>query len=179
MNVEHVTFTPLVFSVNGKMAKEWLKFHKIVAEKISNKSGCRYEKVLSNIKCKLSFLILRAFLMSVRRSRSFTAHSGNHAVDNFEIGFDCMLGWDLLIRDLKGRVCFGSLIKGFVPVYRSTLSFSQICSVFSYTPPKADILLFIHFYISLCEVLLIHTPCLLHDYKKKLSEILRSSVSKF
>ena len=179
MNVEHVTFTPLVFSVNGKMAKEWLKFHKIVAEKISNKSCCCYEKVLSNIKCKLSFLILRAFLMSVRRSRSFTAHSGNHAVDNFEIGFDCMLGWDLLIRDLKGRVCFGSLIKGFVPVYRSTLSFSYICSVFSYTPPKADILLFIHFYISLCEVLLIHTPCLLHDYKKKLSEILRSSVSKF
>ena len=50
MNVEHGTFTPLVFSVNGGMAKECLKFHKFVAEKIANKSGCRYEKVLSIIK---------------------------------------------------------------------------------------------------------------------------------
>ena len=91
MNVEHGTFTPLVFSVNGGMAKECLKFHKFVAEKIANKSGCRYEKVISIIKCKLSFLILRASLMCVRGSRSLTTHSGNHAVDDFEIAFDCTL----------------------------------------------------------------------------------------
>ena len=97
-------------------------------------------------------------------SRSFTTLSENHTVDDFEIAFDYTLGWDLLIWDLKGRVCFGSLIKFFVPVHWSTLSFSCICSVLSHTPPTADILLFIHFYISLCEVLLIHTPCLLHDY---------------
>ena len=92
MNVEHDTFTPLVFSVNGGMAKECLKFHKFVAEKIASKSGCRYEKVLSTIKCKLSFLILGASLMYVRDSRSFTTHSGDHAVDDFEIAFDCTLG---------------------------------------------------------------------------------------
>ena len=39
MNVEHGTFTPLVFSVNGEMAKECLKFHKVVAEKTANKSN--------------------------------------------------------------------------------------------------------------------------------------------
>ena len=89
MNVEHGTFTPLVFSVTRGMAKECLKFHKFVAEKIANKSGCRYEKVLSIIKCKLSFLILRASLMFVRGSRSFTTHLGNHAV---EIAFDYTLG---------------------------------------------------------------------------------------
>ena len=92
MNVEHGTFTPLVFSVNGRMAKECLKFHKFVAEKIANKSGCRYEKAISIIKYKLSFLILRASLMRVRGSRSFTTHSRNHAVDNFEIAFDYTLG---------------------------------------------------------------------------------------
>ena len=92
VNVEHDTFTPLVFSVNGGIAKECLKFHKFVAEKIANKSGCRYEKVLPIIKCKLSFLILRASLMCVRGSRSFTTHSGNHAVDDFEIAFDYTLG---------------------------------------------------------------------------------------
>ena len=92
MNVEHDTFTPLVFLVNGGMAKEYLKFHKFVAEKIANKSACHYEKVLSIIKCKLSFLIFRASLMCVRGSRSFTTHSGNHAVDDFKIAFDSTLG---------------------------------------------------------------------------------------
>ena len=91
MNVEHGTFIPLVFSVNGGMAKECLKLHKFVAEKIANKSGCRNEKVLSIIKRKLSFLILRASLMCVRGSRSLTTHSGNHAVDDFEIAFDYTL----------------------------------------------------------------------------------------
>ena len=133
MNIEHGRFTPLVFSVNGGMAKKCLQFHKTVAEKIANKSGCRYEKRLSIIKCKLSFLILCASLMCVRGSRSLTTQSGNHAVDDFEIAFDYTLGWDLLIRDLKGRVCFGSLIKILVPVHRSTLCSSWICFVLSYT----------------------------------------------
>ena len=92
MNVEHNTSTSLMFSVNGRMAKERLKFHKFVSEKIANKSGCRYEKVLSIIKRKLSFLILHASLMFVRGSRSFTTHSGNHAVDDFTIAFDYTLG---------------------------------------------------------------------------------------
>ena len=62
----------------------------------------------------------------------------------------------------KGGGCFGSLIKIFVSVHWSALSFSCICSVLSHTAPTVDILLFLHFYISLCEVLLIHYPCLLH-----------------
>ena len=67
------------------------------------------KSILSIIKCKLSFLILRTSLMCVRGSRSFTTHSGNHVVDDFQIAFDYTLGWDLLIWDLKGRVCFKSL----------------------------------------------------------------------
>ena len=97
MKVEPGTFNSLVFSVNGGMAKECLKFHKFVAEKIANKSGCRYEKVISIIKCKLSFLNLRVSLMCVRGSRSFTTHSGNHTVNDFEIAFDYTLGGDLLM----------------------------------------------------------------------------------
>ena len=79
------------------MAIERLKFHKFVAEKIESKSGCRYEKVLSIIKCKLSFFILCASLMCMRGSRYFTTHSGNQAVDDFEIAFYYTLGWNLLI----------------------------------------------------------------------------------
>ena len=40
MNVEHGTFTPLVFSVNGRMANEYLKIDKSVAEKTAKKSSC-------------------------------------------------------------------------------------------------------------------------------------------
>ena len=46
MNVEHGTFTPLVFYLNGGMAKECLKFHKFVAEKIAN--NYRYENFFNN-----------------------------------------------------------------------------------------------------------------------------------
>ena len=73
------------------MTKECLKFHKFVAEKIANKSGCRYEKVLSIIKCKLAFIVLRDSVMCVTGSGSFTTQSGNHAVDDFEIAFDYTL----------------------------------------------------------------------------------------
>ena len=62
-----------------------------------------------NNQVQISFLILRAPLMCVRGSRSLTTHSGNHAVDDFEIAFDYTLAWDMMIWDLKRRVCFESL----------------------------------------------------------------------
>ena len=108
INVEHGIFTPLVFSVNGEKAKECLKFHKFAAEKFANKSGCRYEKVLSIIKCKLSLLILPASLMCVRGSGFFTTQSGKYLVNDFEIAFDWSLGWGFLIWVSKGRVCLES-----------------------------------------------------------------------
>ena len=113
---------------------------------------------------QIQTFILRASLMCVRGSRSFTEHSGNHAVGDFEIAFDYMLSWNLLIWNLKGRVCFGNLIKIFLSVHRNTLSSPCICSVLSHTAPTADKFLVMHFYISPCEVLLIHIPCLLHNY---------------
>ena len=70
MNIENGTLTPLVFSVNGGMGKECSMYHKHIAEKISTKTEERYEKVLSMIRCKLSFIILRACLMCIRGSRS-------------------------------------------------------------------------------------------------------------
>ena len=62
---------PLVFSVNSGASTECLMFHKHLADKIATKSGERYEKVLTIIRCKLSFLILRSCLMCIRGSRSY------------------------------------------------------------------------------------------------------------
>ena len=84
MDIEHGTFTPLVFSVSGGMGKECSMFHKHVAEKISIKTEERYEKVLSTIRCKLSFIILKSVLMCVRGSRSYKLKN----FDDFEIVSD-------------------------------------------------------------------------------------------
>ena len=53
MNVEHGTFTPLVFSVSGVLGKECSMFHKHMAGKIAKKFNESYEKVITVIRCKL------------------------------------------------------------------------------------------------------------------------------
>ena len=70
MDIEHGTFIPLVFSVSGDMGKECSMFHKHVAERLAIKTSKRYGKIISTIRCKLSFLILKSALMCVRGSRS-------------------------------------------------------------------------------------------------------------
>ena len=81
MEIEHGTFTPLVFSVSGGMDMECSMFHKNVAERLAIKTGERYEKIISTIRCKLSFLILKSALMCVRGSRSHNLKT----IDEFEL----------------------------------------------------------------------------------------------
>ena len=66
MNIENGTFTPLVFSVSGVSDKECSMFHKYMAEKIAKKFNESYEKVITVIRCKLSFIILRSALLYIR-----------------------------------------------------------------------------------------------------------------
>ena len=81
MEIEHGTFTPLVFCVSGGMGKEYSMFHKHVAERLAIKTGKRYEKIISTIRCKLSFLILKSALICVRGSRSHNLKT----IDEFEL----------------------------------------------------------------------------------------------
>ena len=53
MNIEHGTFTPLVFWVSGLLGKECSMFHQHMAEKIAKKTNESYEKVITVIRCKL------------------------------------------------------------------------------------------------------------------------------
>ena len=46
MEVEHGTFTPLIFTTTGVMSHECSVFHKALAEKISLKRDERYEDVM-------------------------------------------------------------------------------------------------------------------------------------
>ena len=84
MDIEHGTFTPLVFAVSGGMGRECSMFHKHVAERLSIKTGERYERILSTIRCKLSFLILKSALMCIRGSRSHSLKT----IDEFQLVCD-------------------------------------------------------------------------------------------
>ena len=70
MEVEHGTFTPLVFSTSGVMAHECSIFHKTLAEKIAEKRNERYEEVVRYLRVKFSFLALKSTLLCLRGSRT-------------------------------------------------------------------------------------------------------------
>ena len=53
MRIEHCFFIPLVFSVSGSVGIECSMFHKHMAQKIANKTGERYEEVMSIVRCTL------------------------------------------------------------------------------------------------------------------------------
>ena len=88
MQVEHGTFTPLVFSVNGGVGPECERFHKHIAEKIAEKTGESYGYVISWIRCKLSFLHLRAALICVRGSRPHIANNASEPTSDFALACD-------------------------------------------------------------------------------------------
>ena len=87
MNVEHGTFTPLVFSISGSVGSECSKFHKQIANAIALKSEERYERIYSIIRCRISFLILRSALMCIRGSRSHRSKV-DVGTDDFELACD-------------------------------------------------------------------------------------------
>ena len=84
MNTEHGTFTPLIFAINGGVGPECVKFHQHLADRIALKSGDRYETVLSWIRCKMSFIVLRVSLLCIRGSRSHFVKQNVTVVDDFD-----------------------------------------------------------------------------------------------
>ena len=73
MEVEHGTFTPLVFTTTGVMGHECSIFHKTLAEKLSEKKHERYEDIVRYLRVKFSFLALKSTLLCLRGSRTMKA----------------------------------------------------------------------------------------------------------
>ena len=70
MEIEQGSFTPIVLTIKGVMGPEGNCLHKTLAEKISTKSGERYDDVTRLIRVKTSYLVLRAALLCLRGSRT-------------------------------------------------------------------------------------------------------------
>ena len=79
MEVEHGSFTPLVFTTSGVMSHECTRYHKALAEKLSEKRNERYDVIMRYLRVKLSFLSLKATLLCLRGSRG-----GNATIENGE-----------------------------------------------------------------------------------------------
>ena len=62
IEIEQGTFTPLVFGTNGAMGRECQLFHKKLAKKLSQKQNKKYHEVITYIRTKISFKLLKSML---------------------------------------------------------------------------------------------------------------------
>ena len=86
LEVEHASFTPLVLGTNGGMGKECRLFVKTLAEKLAKKQNESYSTIISWLRTKLSFCVLRSVILCVRGSRTPWL-----VKNDFEVGEDFRL----------------------------------------------------------------------------------------
>ena len=70
MDIEHGSFTPLIFTTTGVMGHECAIYHKNLAEKISERKDEQYSEIMRYLRVKFSFLALKSTLLCLRGSRS-------------------------------------------------------------------------------------------------------------
>ena len=86
IDVEQGTFTPLVFGTNGGFGKECDQFIKNLAEKMALKSDESYASVITWLRTKLSFCILKSVNTCVRGSRRpFKSNVPDQQIDDFRL----------------------------------------------------------------------------------------------
>ena len=66
LEVEQATFTPLVFSTTGGMGAESKRYHSRLTELVAAKKGESYAIILSWIRARVSFALLRSALLCLR-----------------------------------------------------------------------------------------------------------------
>ena len=66
----HMSFTPLVVSVDGMLAPEFASFLRRIGEALSTKWEKPYSKTMNWVKCRLYFAVLRASSVCFRGTRT-------------------------------------------------------------------------------------------------------------
>ena len=87
INTERATFIPLVFTTAATTAPECNKFHKRVAELIANKRKEQYGKVLSYIRTRISFAMLKSILVSIHGVRDKQGRKDGGTVCASDVAF--------------------------------------------------------------------------------------------
>ena len=73
--VEHATFTPLVLSATGGLARQATVFYKRLASLLSSKLNLPYSQTMNWLRCRLSFALLHAAIQCIRGARSSRGHA--------------------------------------------------------------------------------------------------------
>ena len=74
-NIEHSSFTPLVLSATGGMAKQSTTFYKRLASLLAEKWNQPYCSTLYWLRVRLSFSLLRSAIQCIRGARSSKGHA--------------------------------------------------------------------------------------------------------
>ena len=75
LEVEHSSFTPLVFSATGGMGREATCFYKRLATMLAQKWDYSYSTTLCWLRCRLTFSLIRSAIQSLRGARSSQHHA--------------------------------------------------------------------------------------------------------
>ena len=73
--VEHATFSPLVLSATGGLAREANTFYKRLASMLASKWDQTYSSTLCWLCCRLAFSLLRSSIQAIRGARSSCGHA--------------------------------------------------------------------------------------------------------
>ena len=84
INVEQGTFTPLVFTSAGGMARQSQIFYKRMAELMAEKRGEKKGFFAAWLRCKLSFSLVKSALLCLRGTRSSRTHRDDLGNTDFE-----------------------------------------------------------------------------------------------
>ncbi len=86
INTERATFVPLVFTTAATASPECNKFHKRLAELISTKRKATYSSVISYIRTRVSFAMLKSLLVSIHGVRGKHEKVVQKSVANVSFG---------------------------------------------------------------------------------------------
>ena len=73
--VEHSSFSPLVFSATGGMGREATCFYKLLASMLAHKWDQPYSTTLWWLRCRLTFSLIRSAIQALRGARSSQDHA--------------------------------------------------------------------------------------------------------
>ena len=86
IEVEKATFVPLIFTTTGGMGPECQRFNKRLAHLIADKRNEEYSDVISYIRKKLRFALLKATLIALRGFRGKKEY--HRSVDLAEVAYN-------------------------------------------------------------------------------------------
>ena len=85
LTVEKGSFTPLVYTTFGGWGPLATRYHKRLAEKIATRKNEEYRDVISHMRTRIRFSILRSTLIAVRGKRGKKQFSKSFADTSFNL----------------------------------------------------------------------------------------------